>query len=73
MFKRWYVVRYSTASLSVRPTYMLIKAYSRKNAYKRIRKTLPRRYLVTDIYRCPRWLTRDNSLNRYEPDKRYDI
>ena len=60
MFKRWYVVRYGTASLSVRPTYMLIKAYSRKNAYKRVRKTLPSKYLVTDIYRCPMWLLKEN-------------
>ena len=71
MFKRTYVVRYGTASLSIKPTYMLVKAFSRKDAYKRVKKTLPSNYLVTDIYRCPRWLIRDKK-SRYEPDKRYD-
>ena len=75
MFKRWYLVRYGTASLSVKPSYMIIKAFSRKNAYKRIKKTLPSNYLVTDIYRCPRWCEpkkpRKNLLY-IDRDKRFD-
>lgn len=71
LFKREYVVRYGTTSLSVRPSYMVVKAFSRKDAYKRVKKTLPSNYLITDIYRCPRWL-KTTKKSYYEPDKRYD-
>ena len=73
MFKRWYIVRYGTVSLSVKPEYRLVKAFSRKNAYKRVRKTLPDKYLITDIYRCSNRLKKSLDRNYYEPDKRYDI
>lgn len=72
LFKRQYVVRYGTASLSIQPSYMVVKAFSRKDAYKRVKKTLPSNYLVTDIYRCPRWLKPKKNVRYYEPDKRYD-
>lgn len=73
MFKRYYVVRYGTASLSLTPRYRLVKAYSRKNAYKSVKKTLPARYLVTDIIRVRRKVAKNYLNSFYEADKRYDI
>lgn len=54
MFKHYYLVRYNTASLSVSPKYIIVKAFTRKDAYKRVRKTLSRHFLISDVHRLKR-------------------
>lgn len=51
LFRKKYIVRTGTVSLSVQPKYYEVKAFSRKGAYKKVKLVLPPKWLITDIYR----------------------
>ena len=51
LFRKTYIVRVGTLSLAIPHKYAIVKAISRKSAYKKVRKVLSRGQLVISITR----------------------